>query len=84
MGSRRTAFTGPLPSIGSPLTLKSLPSVAAPTGTAIDSPVARTFIPRRSPSLVSIATARTQLLPRCCCTSATISVPSSREMRKAS
>ena len=33
MGSLALAFTGPLPSIGSPITLNMRPSVSSPTGT---------------------------------------------------
>src|SRR2546425_4643152 len=39
IGSRRTPFTGPFPSIGSPTTLKSRPRVSGPTGTVIGPPV---------------------------------------------
>ena len=84
IGSRRSPFTGPLPSIGSPMTLKSRPSVASPTGTVIGPPAATAFIPRRRPSVAAIETARTQLFPRCCCTSAITSPPSSRLTTSAS
>ena len=75
IGSRRSPFTAPLPSIGSPTTLKSRPSVSFPTGTVIGPPVFVTFMPRRRPSVDCIATARTQLFPRCCCTSAVTTSP---------
>ncbi len=55
----------------SPSTLKIRPSVARPTGTEIGAPVSITSTPRASPSVVSIATARTRSSPRCCCTSQT-------------
>ena len=61
--------TSPLPSIGLPSTSNTRPSVASPTGTVIGAPVSRTAVPRASPSVVVMATARTQLLPRCCWTS---------------
>src|SRR5436309_3582642 len=50
------------------------PSVCSPTGTVIGPPVSRTSVPRRRPSVVSMATARTRSSPRCCCTSQ-ISLP---------
>ena len=49
-----------------------------PTGTVMGAPVSMASMPRRRPSVVDMATARTQLLPRCCCTSAMTTVPSSR------
>ena len=70
-GSVLGASTGPLPSMGWPSTLKTRPSVASPTGTVIGPPVSRASVPRARPSVVVMATARTQLLPRCCCTSQT-------------
>ncbi len=78
IGSRRSPFTAPLPSIGSPTTLNTRPNVALPTGTVIGPPVFVAFIPRRRPSVLCIETARTQLFPRCCWTSATTISPSSR------
>ena len=57
-------------SMGSPSTLRMRPSVAAPTGTVIGAPVSTTSVPRARPSVASMATARTLLSPRCCCTSA--------------
>src|SRR3954447_2972917 len=66
-----SAFTGPLLSIGRPRTSNTRPSVAGPTGTLIGAPVSCALAPRARPSVVVIATARTQLLPRCCCTSHT-------------
>ena len=56
-------------SIGSPRRLKIRPSVMSPTGTVIGAPVSITSTPRASPSVVSIATARTRSSPRCCWTS---------------
>src|ERR1039458_6440071 len=58
-------------SIVSPSRLKIRPSVASPTGTVIGPPVSITSAPRASPSVVSIATARTRSSPRCCWTSHT-------------
>src|SRR5205807_8735331 len=62
-------------SIGSPSRLKMRPSVASPTGTVIGPPVSTTSRPRESPSVVSIATARTRSSPRCCWTSHTSRLP---------
>ena len=60
-------------------TLGAMYSIAfSPTGTVLDSPGFTACIPRRSPSVEDMATARTQLLPRCCCTSATTISPLSR------
>ncbi len=69
IGRTLVRSTAPLPSIGSPRTLKTRPRVGAPTGTLIGAPVSWTAVPRASPSVVVMATARTQLLPRCDCTS---------------
>ncbi len=71
IGRWTSALTGPLPSIGWPRTSKTRPRVASPTGTVIAAPVSTASTPRARPSVVVIATARTQLLPRCCCTSQT-------------
>ena len=60
-----------LPSIGWPSTSNTRPSVASPTGTVIGPPVSVASRPRDRPSVVDMATVRTQLLPRCCCTSTT-------------
>ena len=57
-----------------PRTSKTRPSVTSPTGTEIGPPVSRTAVPRARPSVVVIATERTQLLPRCCWTSQTSGV----------
>ncbi|MND05321.1 hypothetical protein D3C83_260350 [compost metagenome] len=50
------------------------PSVPGPTGTMIGLPVSSAFIPRTMPSVGSMATQRTRLSPRCCSTSATMSI----------
>ena len=63
------ALTGPFPSIGWPRTSNTRPRVDSPTGTVIGAPVSMTSVPRARPSVVVMATARTQLLPRCCWTS---------------
>src|SRR5919201_4237683 len=76
-------FGSPFPSIGSPVTLKSRPSVPWPTGAVMGPPRSSTGMPRLSPSVVDIATARTQLLPRCCWISAMTAVPSSCFTRSA-
>ena len=61
-------------SSGSPTTLKIRPRVCGPTGTVIGPPESSAEAPRASPSVESSARQRTQLLPRCCCTSV-MSVP---------
>ena len=71
IGQRSSASTSPALSIGSPSRLKMRPSVPAPTGTVIGPPVSRTRVPRASPSVASMATARMRSSPRCCCTSST-------------
>ncbi len=71
-------MTSPLPSIARPRTSNTRPSVTSPTGTEIAAPVSRTAVPRARPSVVVMATARTQLLPRCCCTSHTSGTSPSR------
>src|SRR5215207_9294585 len=76
IGQRSSLPTSPPRSIGSPRTLKMRPSVARPTGTVIGPPVSSTSMPRASPSVESIATARTRSSPRCCWTSQT-RIPSS-------
>ena len=70
IGQRLTSSGRSSPrSIGSPSRLKIRPSVMSPTGTVIGAPVSTTSVPRESPSVVSMATARTRSSPRCCCTS---------------
>ena len=70
-----SASTGPLLSIGRPRTSKTRPRVASPTGTRDRARrCRRTATPRARPSVVVIATERTQLLPRCCWTSQTSGV----------
>ena len=71
IGSICLDLTAPLPSIGWPSTSNTRPSVASPTGTVIGPPVSVASRPRDRPSVVDMATVRTQLLPRCCCTSTT-------------
>jgi hypothetical protein len=72
---QRSALAGmsPRSSTGSPVTLRIRPSAAAPTGTVIGLPVSSTSIPRTTPSVDDIATARTMLRPMCCCTSSVTS-----------
>ena len=81
---RRLAVDGPAlgvrrhrapPSTGSPSTLRIRPSGTAPTGTEIGPPVSSAAMPRTSPSVLLIATARTWFWPMCCCTSATTRSP---------
>jgi hypothetical protein len=50
------------------------PSDASPTGTEIGAPVSSTAMPRVTPSVEDIETARTCPRPMCCCTSATSSI----------
>src|SRR2546427_445531 len=69
MGSVFLALIGPLPSIGSPKTLSRRPSVSRPTGIEMGAPVSTTSIPRTSPSVLDMATARTRFSPRCWATS---------------
>jgi hypothetical protein len=76
MGSISLDLTAPLPSMGWPSTSNTRPSVTSPTGTVIGAPVSTASRPRDRPSVVDMATVRTQLFPRCCCTSTT-SVPES-------
>ena len=71
IGQRSTSLgSGGPPSTGSPSTLRIRPSAALPTGTVIACPVSTTSMPRVTPSVVLIATARTWFCPMCCCTSA--------------
>ena len=74
IGSPSSLTTGPCSSTGSPSTLRMRPSAGFPTGTAIAWPVSNTSIPRCTPSVELIDTARTWDLPMCCCTSATRSI----------
>ena len=53
------------------MTFMMRPSVPAPTGTAIGTPVSVTSWPRIRPSEMSMAMQRTELSPRCCATSST-------------
>src|SRR5829696_3192621 len=78
IGQRSSALTSSPSSMTSPRTLKILRRVASPTGTLIGAPVSSTSIPRASPSVVSMATARTRSLPRCWWTSAIRSKASRR------
>ncbi len=72
IGHRSTlaGIGGPL-STGSPITLRMRPNAASPTGTVMALPVSTTSMPRTTPSVDDMATARTWLRPMCCCTSAT-------------
>src|SRR5215831_7283939 len=71
IGKRRLVCTGPRSSTGSPTTLRIRPKVSGPTGIVIGPPVSTTWVPRTSPSVVSIATVRTVFSPSCCATSRT-------------
>ena len=71
MGRRRSASTGPLPSIGSPTTLNMRPSVASPTGIVIGAPVFQASIPREMPSVAESAMQRATPPPVCCTVSST-------------
>src|SRR6186997_1846803 len=83
IGRWTAASTGPLRSIARPRTSNTRPRVASPTGTVIGAPVSTTLVPRASPSVVVIATLRTQLLPRCCATSHTSGSPPSTSISTA-
>ena len=60
------AFTGPLPSMGSPSKLNTRPKVCSPTGIVTGAPVSITFMPRTKPSVEPKATQRIRFPPRCC------------------
>src|SRR5213594_1060344 len=76
MGHRSAlAGIGSPSSTGSPSTLRMRPSAAFPTGTVIGPPLSSAGMPRTTPSVELIATARTWLRPMCCCTSATRRTP---------
>src|ERR1700730_10368182 len=75
MARRPSALIGPASSTGSPMTFMMRPSVPAPTGTSIGSPVSVTSWPRTRPSVASIAIVRTVDSPRCCATSSTRRLP---------
>jgi hypothetical protein len=77
MGRRCCTFTGPRKSTGSPSRLNTRPRHSSPTGTVIGPPVLRTGVPRTTPSVDDMATARTWSRPMCCWTSATSVVFSS-------
>ena len=66
LGERRRRST----SSGSPITLKTWPSTASPTGTWMPWPVLRTAVPRVRPSVGFRQMARTRLSPICWATSA--------------
>ena len=68
---------GSPPSMVSPKTLKSLPSVHLPTGTRRLSPSLTTSMPRARPSLPVSMMQRTVSSLRCCATSITQRLPSS-------
>src|ERR671935_1535380 len=70
IGQRSTSSGASFLSIGSPTTFQRRPRVSLPTGTEIGPPVSTTSAPRASPSVESMATARTRSSPRCCWTSA--------------
>src|SRR6478735_906089 len=53
----------------SPVVLKTLPSVASPTGTVMGPPVSCTLVPRTRPSVGCREMARTMLSPMCWATS---------------
>ena len=72
MGRYSVALTGPLPSIGSPMTLNMRPSVASPTGIFTLVPVSAARQPRCSPSVEKSEMQRTVLSPSCCTASMTM------------
>ncbi len=68
IGQRSASLAiGAPPSTGSPSTLRIRPSAGLPTGTVIGPPVSSAPMPRTTPSVDDIATARTWLRPMCCC-----------------
>ena len=70
MGQRSDAAgMSPRSSTGSPSTFRMRPRAAAPTGTVMKLPVSTISMPRTTPSVGSMDTARTWLRPMCCCTS---------------
>ena len=69
MGRRSVVWTGPLPSMGSPVTLNMRPSVASPTGMVMGAPVSRASMPREIPSVEERAMHRTSPPPICWTTS---------------
>jgi hypothetical protein len=62
---------GPCSSTGSPVTFMIRPSVSLPTGTEIGAPVSVAGMPRRRPSVESMAMLRTVLSPMWPVTSST-------------
>jgi hypothetical protein len=72
---QRSVSAGMTPdsSTGSPSTLRMRPSAGAPTGTVMGEPRSSTSMPRTTPSVDSMATARTWWRPMCCCTSSVMS-----------
>jgi hypothetical protein len=52
-----------------PVTSNTRPITPSPTGIEMGLPVSLTVTPRVSPSVPDIEIVRTQLSPRCCCTS---------------
>ena len=64
-----------IPSIASPITLKTLPLMFSPAGILIGAPVATTSTPLLIPSVVSIAIALTVSSPMCCWHSRTNLLP---------
>ncbi len=72
---QRSADAGMSPrwSTGSPSTFMIRPRLGRPTGTVMAWPVSSTAIPRTTPSVEDMATARTWLRPMCCCTSSVTS-----------
>ena len=65
IGQRSLAFTGPRPSIGSPMTFRMRPSVSLPTGTEMGAPRSTAVMPRTMPSVGFIETQRATDSPSC-------------------
>ena len=65
----RSAFTGPCSSTASPVTLNTRPMTPSPTGSRWEPGVHHFHAAAEAP-VVLMATARSQLSPRCCCTRA--------------
>gem|GEM_PF-2821820 len=84
MGSEPSRSSPDIPSMVLPTTFITRPRICAPTGIVMVLSVHRTVMPRRRPSVESIATVRTVSSPMCCCTSMMRGVPSLRVIWRAS
>ena len=78
MGDAPLSSKAGMPSMASPTTFMTLPRICAPTGMVMGFPVETTFMPRCSPSVLSMAMVRTVSSPMCCCTSTINVLPPGR------